>query len=199
MVLSNHQSHLDPILLGISLRRRTNFLARETLFRFWPLRLLIQSLDTIPIDREGSGLAGLKEMLRRLKAGEIVLVFPEGTRTPDGRLGPIKPGFCAVARRAGVPLLPVAIEGAFAAWPRWRWFPRPAVIHVSLGEPLDPATIRSMDDDQLIREVERRILLCQHEAHSSRRRALGDEALPRDGKSRQVAPPQELRPIVARP
>ena len=95
LVLSNHQSNLDPVLVGIAVPRRLNYLARETLFGFAPFRWLIRSLDAIPIDREGLGLSGLKECLRRLKRGEMVLLFPEGTRTSDGEVGALKAGFCA--------------------------------------------------------------------------------------------------------
>jgi len=119
LMLSNHQSNLDPVLIGLASDRRLNYVARKTLFRFAPFRWLINSLDAIAIDREGLGLEGLKEMLKRLQRGEIVLLFPEGTRTPDGEVHPIKPGFCAVARRAGVPIIPVAMDGAFDSWPRW--------------------------------------------------------------------------------
>ncbi|MGH7138284.1 MAG: lysophospholipid acyltransferase family protein, partial [Pirellulales bacterium] len=69
LVLSNHQSHFDPVLVGLACDRRLNYLARETLFGFAPFRWLINSLDAIPIDREGLGLTGLKETLRRLKQG----------------------------------------------------------------------------------------------------------------------------------
>ncbi|HOU36076.1 MAG TPA: lysophospholipid acyltransferase family protein, partial [Candidatus Omnitrophota bacterium] len=82
-MVSNHQSHLDPPLVGCGCRRQMNFLARNTLFRSPLFAKLISSVNAIPIDREGGGLAGLKETLRRLKRGEMVLVFPEGTRTPD--------------------------------------------------------------------------------------------------------------------
>ena len=67
LVISNHQSHLDPILVGLAFDRRLNYVARDTLFGFAPFRWLINSLDAIPIDREGIGLGGLKESLRRLK------------------------------------------------------------------------------------------------------------------------------------
>ena len=104
LVLSNHQSHLDPVLVGLATDRRLNYLARDTLFKFAPFRWLINSLDAIPLDREGLGLGGLKETLKRLKRGELVLIFPEGTRTRDGEVGTLKPGFCAgpSRRRAAV-------------------------------------------------------------------------------------------------
>ena len=125
LVVSNHQSHFDPPLIGAGCWRRMNYLARETLFRFAPLGWLIRSLDAIPIDRDGLGLNGIKESLRRLKRGEMVLIFPEGTRTRDGEIAPFRPGFTVLAARSKAWILPVAIEGAFDAWPRSRKLPRP--------------------------------------------------------------------------
>jgi 1-acyl-sn-glycerol-3-phosphate acyltransferase len=172
MVLSNHQSHLDPVLIGLACDRRLNYLARDTLFSFTPFRWLIQSLDAIPIDREGLGLAGLKETLRRLRAGELVLIFPEGTRTGDGEMAPLKPGFSALARRASVPLLPVAIEGAYHAWPRRRLLPRTATIHIQFGESLSSEAAAAYDERHLVAEIERRIRACHELARRSRRRRM---------------------------
>lgn len=168
LILSNHQSHLDPVLVGLACDRRLNYLARDTLFGFAPFRWLINSLDAIPIDREGLGLAGLKETLRRLKREEIVLIFPEGTRTPDGEVAPLKPGFSALARRARVPLVPVAIEGAFDAWPRTHRFPRPATIQIQFGEPLQPEQVSEFSDRELVAELERRIRACHVQARRGR-------------------------------
>lgn len=161
LVVSNHQSHLDPPLVGAGCDRRMNYLARSTLFRFAPFRWLIGSLDAIPIDREGIGLAGIKETLRRLKRGEIVVMFPEGTRTRDGELGPFRPGFTTVAVRSRAAILPVAIEGAFQAWPRWRRLPRWGIIHVHYGVPILPEELRQYDEAGLAAEVRRRVLACQ--------------------------------------
>ncbi len=172
LLVSNHQSHLDPILVGISCDRQLSSLARDSLFRIPVVRTLITWLDAIPLDREGVGLSGLKETLRRLKRGDVVLVFPEGTRTPDGRLGPLKPGFCALARRTGVPILPMAVAGAFEAWPRWRAWPRPATIHVQYDRPLSPDEIATWDDSQLVAEVQSRLAACQSAADSLRRRSM---------------------------
>jgi 1-acyl-sn-glycerol-3-phosphate acyltransferase len=173
LVMSNHQSNLDPVIIGLCCERRLNYVARQTLLTFAPLRWLLNSLDTIPIDRDGIGLGGLKETLRRLKRGELVLLFPEGTRTRDGEVQALKPGFCALARRAEVPLVPVAMDGAFDAWPRQRSFPRPAVIHVQFGEPILPAEVKLLSDEQLVQEVERRIRDCHARAQITRRRAAG--------------------------
>jgi 1-acyl-sn-glycerol-3-phosphate acyltransferase len=172
LILSNHQSHLDPVLVGLATDRRLNYLARQTLFRFTPFRWLINSLDAIPLDREGLGLSGLKETLRRLKGGEIVLIFPEGTRTRDGDVGKLKPGFCVLARRANVPLVPVGIEGSYESWPRTRLLPVPAAIHIQFGQPLTSAEIADLDDEALVAEMARRIGACHAEARRMRRLAL---------------------------
>jgi 1-acyl-sn-glycerol-3-phosphate acyltransferase len=173
LILSNHQSHLDPLLIGLAADRRLNFLARETLFTFLPFRWLIQSLNAIPIDREGVGLSGLKETMRRVRDGEIVLIFPEGTRTPDGEVAILKAGFCALARRVRAPLVPAAIDGAFDAWPRTRRFPRRACIHVVFGPALLPDEIAQLDDNALVARVEDLIRACHHRARNDRLRAVG--------------------------
>ena len=164
LVCSNHQSFLDPVLVGLTCDRRLNYLARASLFDAQPLRSLIQFLDAIPIDRDGLGLAGLKETLRRLRQGEFVLIFPEGTRTGDGNVRPLKPGFCAVARRGRVPLIPVGIAGAFEAWPRKEKLPRPAPIRVVIGQPIKPEEFETWTDNQLVAELEQRIRDCHARA-----------------------------------
>ncbi|HET6881072.1 MAG TPA: lysophospholipid acyltransferase family protein [Pirellulales bacterium] len=171
LVLSNHQSFYDPVLIGLACDRRLNFLARDGLFGFAPFRWLIQSLDAIPIDQQGSALAGLKETLRRLKRGEPVLIFPEGMRTFDGEVAPLKPGFCTLAKRAAVPLLPVAMEGAYEAWPRWRLLPGLCTIHIQFGDPISPETAAAYDERQLLEEVERRIRECHRQVRLSRDRS----------------------------
>jgi len=157
LVISNHQSQFDPPLVGAGSPRRMNYLARETLFRFAPFRWLIRSLDAIPIDREGLGLSGIKESLRRLKRGEMVLLFPEGTRTRDGKVAAFRPGFVALAVRSRSAILPVAIEGAFQAWPRWQPLPSPGDIRVHYGPPILPEQLVGMDETGLVQEVESRV------------------------------------------
>ncbi len=170
IVLANHQSNLDPMLIGMSTNRRMNYLAKDTLFSPAPFGWLLHALDTIPIDREGVGLAGLKETLKRLRRGELVLVFPEGTRTHDGSVGLLKPGFCALARRSGLPLVPVAVDGAYDAWPRSRLLPLPTRIHVQYGPPFSSAELAAMDDDQMVEAATRRIQDCQEQARRQRKR-----------------------------
>jgi len=169
LICSNHQSFFDPVLVGLVFNRRLNYLARQSLFRFLPFRWLIRFLDAIPIDRDGLGLSGLRESLRRLKRGEIILIFPEGTRTPDGSVLPLHPGFCALARRGKATLLPVGLDGAYDAWPRSAKLPRRCSIHICVGEPLSPAEVGELTNEGLVGEVERRIRGCQEQARASRR------------------------------
>jgi 1-acyl-sn-glycerol-3-phosphate acyltransferase len=154
----------DPPLVGLTCPRRMNYLARDTLFRVPGLKQLISFLDAIPIDRDGGGLAGLKETLRRLKAGELVLIFPEGTRTRDGEVAPLKPGFIAVARRSKAPLIPVGLDGAYQAWPRTARLPRIGRVAVAIGEPISPEQVAALSDEDLLAELEQRILLCHAQA-----------------------------------
>jgi 1-acyl-sn-glycerol-3-phosphate acyltransferase len=111
-------------------------MARESLFRYALFRWLIQSLNAFPLRREGVDLHALREALSRLERGELMLVFPEGTRTPDGHIRPLRRGVGLLARQAKVPVVPVVIDGAFEAWPRHRLWPRPGKIGVIFGEPL---------------------------------------------------------------
>jgi 1-acyl-sn-glycerol-3-phosphate acyltransferase len=161
LVCPNHQSYLDPVVVGIGFRRHLNYLARKSLFRFAPFRWLISSLHAIPLEREGLGMAGLKESLRRLKRGEPLLVFPEGTRSTDGQVSPLKPGFLVLARRTRATLVPVGVDGAFEAWPRTSRWPRPGRIYIEIGRPIDPEMASQLDDANLLREIERRIRDCQ--------------------------------------
>jgi 1-acyl-sn-glycerol-3-phosphate acyltransferase len=163
LVVSNHQSHFDPPLVGAGCWRQMNYLARDSLFRFGPFRWLITSLDAIPINREGLGLAGIKETLRRLKRGGMVLMFPEGTRTGDGEVGPFLPGFTTLAVRGRAAILPVAIEGAFDAWPKWHRLPRLGIIHVHYGAPIPSEQVGQYGEEELIAEVRKRVLACQAE------------------------------------
>lgn len=153
LICSNHQSHLDPILVGNSCSRYVSFVARESLFKNRIFGWLITALGAFPINRD-AGLGGIKNTLKKLKQGEVVLIFPEGTRTPDGEIKEFKPGFCAIARRAKVPIVPVAIEGAYEAWPKSTRYPRPKRVKLKVGEPITVDEIQSLSDEQLTSKVQ---------------------------------------------
>lgn len=162
LVLSNHQSYFDPVLVGLATRRRLCFLARDKLFRIPGFGQLITALNAIPIDQDATGLGGLRTTMKLLDEGRAVLVFPEGTRTPDGRLSPIQPGTHLLVRRTMPTIVPVGIAGAYDAWPCWRRLPRPAplfvpalpgTIAVAVGEPMSPEPFAAMSRDRFLEEL----------------------------------------------
>jgi len=150
MLLSTHQSLLDPVLVGMIANRKLNYLARKTLFKNSLFGFLIGMLDAIEIDRERGGLAGLREMLKRLQQGELVLMFPEGTRTSDGEIAPLKPGFIPVARRSQVPMMPIAIVGAYDCLPKGTKLPTRQPIAVVFGESIPASVYMPMSDAEII-------------------------------------------------
>jgi 1-acyl-sn-glycerol-3-phosphate acyltransferase len=135
MFVSNHQSFLDPMLVGQAVPRGMCFLARSTLFEVPVFGRIIAGLNAHPVKRGAADVHALKTVIRLLRAGQSVLMFPEGTRTRDGALGRFKSGAASIAIRCGVPVLPVAIEGAYGCWPRTRALPRPGRIAVAYGRP----------------------------------------------------------------
>lgn len=157
IVLSSHQSHLDPLLLGLAAERRLSSLARSSLYHFKPFGAVITALGAVPIDRHASIIVAMKTVIRRLEAGAAVIIFPEGTRTATGRPGNLQSGFALLAKRAGVPIVPVAIVGAFECWPRGQLFPRPGRVRLEFGRPLQPDEIEGMDERTLRDECARRI------------------------------------------
>jgi len=169
LVVANHQSYLDPILAAVGMPRAFHPMARESLFRFAPFRWLIGSLYAFPVRRGTADLAAVKEALRRLKAGGVVLVFPEGTRTRDGSIGPMHGGPAAIAARAGVPIVPMVIDGAFEAWPRTRVLPRPGCIRVACGRPVSAGDGGADDPEAVMASVRRQMLDLQAELRRRRR------------------------------
>jgi 1-acyl-sn-glycerol-3-phosphate acyltransferase len=117
IVAMNHQSYLDPPLAGNACDRPIYFLAKKSLLDAPLLRWLLPKLNVIPVDLEGNDRSALKALIRVLRAGKGVLVFPEGSRTPDGNLQPALAGVGLVIAKTRAPVVPMRIFGAFDAWP----------------------------------------------------------------------------------
>jgi 1-acyl-sn-glycerol-3-phosphate acyltransferase len=143
LLAANHASYLDPPFVGAATRRPLTFLARATLFTSPLLGALIRRTNAVPVDREGGGPAGLKLVLGALARGRAVVLFPEGTRTRDGRLQPARAGIGLVALKSGAPVIPVWLGGSFRAFGRAAKFPRPARVEVRFGPPVDLAPLRA--------------------------------------------------------
>jgi 1-acyl-sn-glycerol-3-phosphate acyltransferase len=134
IIASTHQSHLDPVMIRAPLTRAVGYVARKTLFANRLFGGMIRRLGAVELDRDAATPAGIRELVEILQAGAALVFFPEGTRTPDGEIGPLRPGIALLAKRAGVPVVPAAIEGSFACWPRSRRFFRAGRIRVVYGE-----------------------------------------------------------------
>lgn len=128
LIVANHQSFLDPVVLGLCTPRQPRYIARSTLFRFPPFRWLILSLGAIPIRQEGSAAEGLKAGVAHLQAGGALALWPEGSRSPDGKLQPLQPGVMLLLKRAPVPVVVVGIAGAFESMPIGSTWIRPTPI-----------------------------------------------------------------------
>jgi 1-acyl-sn-glycerol-3-phosphate acyltransferase len=136
LLVANHLSMLDPPLVGVVTPRQLCFLAKEELFRVPGFGRLIRALGARPVRRDGGDSRALKTALALLGEGRALLVFPEGTRGEEGRLGPAKPGVGMLAVLSGAPVVPVHVSGTGRVLPRGRALPRPAKVHITFGPPL---------------------------------------------------------------
>ena len=177
LVLANHQSMFDPVLVGLSSRRYLSYLARKNLFEQPVLAPLIRSLNAIPIDR-GMGKDGIQAVLDALGRGRAVLVFPEGERTHDGTVEPLKPGVSLLIKRVSCPIVPVGSAGCCAAWARFRKWPKfsplflppgDSTIAISVGAPIDPARYAKVKREAMMDDLHA-ALKAQHEAAERLRR-----------------------------
>ncbi len=160
LICSNHQSFLDPMVLGVACPEPLNYLARKTLFKPGPVQMFLSLNDAIPIDRDSIGLSGIKESLKRLKRGEMLVVFPEGTRTDDGGLRPFQPGFDLLARRSKSRLLPIALDGCYQAFPRDAKLPRLGEIRVVIGDPIEYDEYKDWSAEETLAYIEARVAEC---------------------------------------
>jgi 1-acyl-sn-glycerol-3-phosphate acyltransferase len=152
VVVSNHQSIFDPLLLGVALPRMLIYTPRVSLDGSFAYRLLTSGLDMEPVARDGRDVGAARRMIERVRRGEVLVLFPEQTRTRDGTLGRITPGFHMVAAHAEAPVLPVVIDGAFDAWPRDRKRPHlTGRIRVRIGPTVE---VKELKRDEAARRVE---------------------------------------------
>lgn len=172
LVLANHQSFLDPLLIGLPLHRPISYLARDSLFRVPVIGWILRNTYVMPISREAAATATMRETIRRMQHGFLVGMFPEGTRTETGAMGDLKPGFVALIRRAKVPVYPVGIAGGFQALGRRSWFLRPTRVRVVVGAPITVGELEQFagrdQDPALIEFVRKRIADCFEEAEAWR-------------------------------
>ncbi len=153
----NHQSFLDVVLLASFTKRPVRYMARSTLWDSRILGWIISDLRAIPFNRERPGKAELRGLLDIVRGGELLALFPEGTRTRDGSIGEFRGGIGFLARKAGVPVVPVLLQGSFEAWPRGRTLPRRGSIRIACGRPVLYA--ESWEDREVAADIRRRLLV----------------------------------------
>lgn len=143
IIVSNHMSFVDPVLVGATVPRTLAYIARADMFKYPVLGWWMRAVNTIPLERGAGDLGAIKAAIRAIKDGKVFGIFPEGRRSRTGQIEPFKTGAAAIALRTDAVLVPMAIIGSDKAWPVGS-FPRPfRPIKVVFGEPItlpsDPA------------------------------------------------------------
>lgn len=168
LLVSNHQSFLDPVVLGVQLEREMSFLAKSGLFVNPVFGWFIRRCNAFPV-RQGEGDVGaVKETIRRLQEGKMLTVFPEGGRCEDGELQPILNGASLVVRKAQVPIVPVVIEGSFKAWSKHMKLWQRSPVRVLIGK---PAVVHDMKAKDITAFIDRQF----HELMAELRRRIAEE------------------------
>ena len=136
LLIANHSSYLDPPLVGTTVSRRIYYLAKEELFRIPFFSWIISRIGSIPVKRGGVDRKAIERCRDLLSSGEVLLMFPEGTRSYDGEMGEVRHGAVMIASSVeNLPIVPIYIDGSFRSLPRGRWMPLPVKITVKVGKP----------------------------------------------------------------
>ena len=168
ILASNHLSYLDPIVLGIFVPRRVNFMAKEELFENFFFRWMIVKLGAFPTKRNRIDRTTYRTVLKLLQKREVVVLFPEGTRNTDGTIGQLRPGTARIALKADVPIIPIIIWGTEKILPRGKKLIRLAKIRARAGKPLrknvpSNREIARKDIEELQNELEEKMQLLHRE------------------------------------
>jgi 1-acyl-sn-glycerol-3-phosphate acyltransferase len=163
IIVSNHQSYLDPIFCAGLIKRHSSFIARESLFANRFFGPLISSVNAIPVKLGEPDISAMRKVLQKLKEAGGVTLFPEGTRTHDGKIDEFKPGLGLLCRRGNAPIVPCVIDGAFECWPRHKRLFRPGRIRVTYGKPISVQKVKDMGDKKLAEHLTRTLRKMQNE------------------------------------
>ena len=184
-MVTNHQSFLDPWLIGIAPSRQVHYMARDTLFKGGFLHYLMELWNAFPVKRGAADLGAIRMAVDVLDRGYLLNIFPEGTRSEDGSIGAVAPGMVLILNRCkkDVPIVPVVIDGAYETWPRDAKMPKVwgGRIRIQHGKPIPAAEWRHLSADELAMRVRTELVKLQrvmgsvHAAESERR--LKEDAL----------------------
>lgn len=188
--VSNHQSFLDPVANGVAVQdRQFTAIARRSLFRFPPVGWLLRSWGAIAIDEKRGEAESLRAALAELAAGRCVLVYPEGTRSEDGRLRPFRRGFMLLQRKSGSDVVPMAIAGSIDAWPKGQSLPGlSGRIQVKVGAPIPASELASLGSDAALERIRLEVARLLEEANAELRRRTGGR-WPRERAPADPVPP----------
>ena len=139
VIVANHRSFLDIPLIAASTPRHVCFVARDTLAKSRAVGFLIKHTGAVMVRRGATDRAAVREMVEHLKLGDALAIYPEGTRSPDGRVREFQRGTAVIARQAKVPLVPCGIRGTGDILPRGASLPRPRRCSIRYGPPIDSA------------------------------------------------------------
>ena len=135
--VANHQSFLDPPLVATLFEGEINFLARKTLMNHPVMNYALPHLNVIPIDQERPDPASILKVLRLVRSGQPIVIFPEGSRCEDGKMHDAMPGIGLIlSKLAGIPVQPLRIHGAYEAWPIHSKRIRCHPISITAGDPI---------------------------------------------------------------
>ncbi len=148
LFMANHVSNLDPPIITSTLERRISIITKKELFSIPLFGRAMRAAGFVPIDRSNrrSAMAGIRDAAHVLQTGMGMLVFPEGTRSRDGRLLPFKKGSFHLAMEAGLPVVPITIVGSYEAWPKGRMSMRKREVVVNFHDPIDPHQFAKKED-----------------------------------------------------
>ncbi len=154
----NHASAIDPPMIGLVLRRRAAYMGKVELFSIPILGAWLRSVGVFPVRRGQPDRNAVRQSLRVLADGGVLVMFPEGTRSPDGRLQDPEPGAALLALRTGAPVLPVVVVNSHRAMSKRSRLPRFQRVMVRIGRPLSVPKIEGRLDHQALEEWGRRIM-----------------------------------------
>lgn len=179
LVIANHESFLDPLAIGLAVRRRIYFLAKKPLFKPPVFGPFLKSVGCVPVDQEGVAKEGIRTCIDLLQTDKALLIFPEGSRTPDGKMHAFKAGIALILKRTPVPIVPVGVSGAFEAYPIHSTVPRlcplfwpsnGAAIAASVGKPIFPADYQHMGREELMQYLFNAVAVEVEQAERLRRK-----------------------------
>ena len=170
--VSNHQSFLDPVANGVAVQdRQFTAIARRSLFRFPLAGWLLRSWGAIAIDERKGEAESLRAALSELAAGRCVLIYPEGTRSEDGRLKPFRRGFMLLQRKSAVDVVPMAIAGSIDAWPKGQLLPGlSGRVQVKVGAPIPASELAALGADAGLERIRAEVARLLDEANAELRR-----------------------------